>query len=301
MKLAVLADIHANYAALEEVAAHIDHWHPDAVLVNGDTVNRGPRPRECWEFVRARANRPTPGQPAWVILKGNHEEYVIAHRHPRPHLNNAEVQIFRTSEWTYQQLEPTIVDDLDALPLVLELTNDGGWQPLPTQALPGRAPSGPVAIARFTHGSMRDIRDGVYIKTPDATLREQLGPNCPALFAIGHTHQPLIRQIDQTLVVNVGAVGLPFDGDWRAGYAQLTWNTNTWQAEIIRLEYDRAQTENDYVDSGFLQEGGPLSRLMLRELQIARGQLHSWGQTYEAKILSGELTVAQSVDLFLAQ
>lgn len=288
MKLAVLADIHANLAALEEIAAHIDHWQPDAVLVNGDTVNRGPRPRECWEFVRQRR---AAGRPPWVILKGNHEEYVLAHGQPRPHLKAAEVQIFRTSEWAYQQLGPGYISELDCLPFALELDEDVGWQALPTAK----------AIARCTHGSMLGIRDGIYLKTPDNTLRKQIGENCPTLFAVGHTHQPLIRQIDQTLVVNVGAVGLPFDGDWRACYAQLTRHRHEWHATVMRREYDRTRTEHDYEDNGFLQNGGPLCRLMLRELQIARGQLHSWAQAYEAQVMADELTVAESVEAFLAR
>jgi predicted phosphodiesterase len=288
MKLAVLADIHANLAALEEIAAHIDQWQPDAVLVNGDTVNRGPRPRECWEFVRQR--RAT-SQPRWIILKGNHEEYVLAHGQPRPHLKEAEMQIFRTSEWAYQQLGPVYIDELVRLPLALEMDEAMHWQALPAAN----------AIARCTHGSMLGIRDGIYVKTPDDTLRKQIGEHCPALFAVGHTHQPLIRPIDQTLVVNVGAVGLPFDGDWRACYAQLTWHQHKWHAEIIRQAYDRARTERDYVDTGFLQNGGPLCRLMLRELQIAHGQLHSWGQAYETQVMADELTVDQAVEAFLTK
>ena len=39
MKLAVLSDIHGNWPALEAVAADIDAWQPDLVVVNGDVVN----------------------------------------------------------------------------------------------------------------------------------------------------------------------------------------------------------------------------------------------------------------------
>ena len=47
MKIAVLADIHGNLPALEAVAAHVEAWQPDRVIVAGDLVNRGPRPLEC--------------------------------------------------------------------------------------------------------------------------------------------------------------------------------------------------------------------------------------------------------------
>ena len=75
----------------------------------------------------------------------------------------------------------------------------------------------------------------------------------PALFCTAHTHWPLIRHIDSAVVVNVGAVGLPFDGDKRAAYAQITWQDGEWQPDIIRLDYDLQRAEQDFFDSGFLQ------------------------------------------------
>ena len=48
MKMAILSDIHGNRPALEAVAADIDAWRPDAVLVNGDVVNEGQGNVACW-------------------------------------------------------------------------------------------------------------------------------------------------------------------------------------------------------------------------------------------------------------
>jgi len=112
---------------------------------------------------------------------------------------------------------------------------------------------------------------------------------------------PLVRRVDSTLVVNVGAVGMPFDGDPRASYGQLTWQRGRWQVEIVRVAYDRRQTEQDYVDTGFLTGGGALARLMLLELQHARSQLFSWALAYEAAVLAGQLTVDESVQRHLAR
>ncbi|NTU66001.1 MAG: metallophosphoesterase, partial [Chloroflexi bacterium] len=70
MKLAVLADIHSNWRALQAVADHIEQWQPDRVVVAGDVINRGPRPVECADFILARG---------WAWVRGNHEEYVLSH------------------------------------------------------------------------------------------------------------------------------------------------------------------------------------------------------------------------------
>jgi hypothetical protein len=54
-------------------------------------------------------------------------------------------------------------------------------------------------------------RSGIYPVMSDDELREKIEP-ASSLFCVGHTHLPLIRRLDHTLVVNAGAVGLPFDG-----------------------------------------------------------------------------------------
>ena len=72
MKLAVLADIHANLPALHSVASHIEAWQPDGVVLAGDVVNRGPRPLECLRFVQEKQRAA-----GWGVVRGNHEEYVM--------------------------------------------------------------------------------------------------------------------------------------------------------------------------------------------------------------------------------
>jgi hypothetical protein len=150
------------------------------------------------------------------------------------------------------------------------------------------------------HGSMRDNRDGVYPKTPDAELREQIAP-APKIFVTGHTHRPLIRQIDATTVVNIGSVGAPFDADKRLSYGRFTWTARKgWGVDIIRLPYDFARIEEDYKTSGFLDEAGPLAQLMLVELRRASGLIYRWASRYQEAVLEGEISLEESVWAVLA-
>lgn len=153
---------------------------------------------------------------------------------------------------------------------------------------------------RVVHASMRNNRDGVYPMTPNEDLREQIAP-APAVFVTGHTHVPLVRHVDHTLVVNIGSVGSPFDKDRRPAYGRFTWTPNEWRAEVVRIPYDYSQIEADYVRSGFLEHGGPLTQIMLVELRKARGLIHRWAAIYERDVLSGLLTLEESVRLFLCQ
>ena len=280
MKLAVLADIHGNYPALQTVAAHIEQWQPDAVVVAGDVVNRGPRPLECLQFVqeKQRSN-------GWLTTRGNHEDYVINYALPEETPVGLEFEIFRSAYWTYQQLGCN-VSALRAMPFQVEMPSPDGR---------------PV---RVVHASMNGNRDGIFPKTPDEQLRAKIQSDQdrpPALFCVGHTHWPLVRTIDETLVVNVGAVGLPFDGDHRAAYGQLIWRRGRWQAEIVRLDYDRRQAEQDFFDSGYLEGGGILTRLILDEFHIARPHLFRWMVDYHPLVLAEELSLEEAVINYLAE
>lgn len=276
MKLAVLADIHSNLAALQAVVDDIVAWRPDVVVVAGDIVNRGPQPAECLALVLELQQ--TAG---WLTLLGNHEEYVIAQAQPNPPGDGPTADIFRSTRWTLARLEG------DVAPLLT----------LPFQQVTA-APDG--GEARIVHASARGTRDGIFPTTLDETLRMQVGQPAPALLCVGHTHVPLVRQVDRTTVVNVGAVGLPFDGDRRASYGRLTWRGGRWLAEVTRLDYDWRRTEQAYTTSGFLDAGGPLVKLHLAELRSARSQLFSWMAVYEADIIGGRITVSDAVDRWLA-
>jgi diadenosine tetraphosphatase ApaH/serine/threonine PP2A family protein phosphatase len=144
-------------------------------------------------------------------------------------------------------------------------------------------------------------RKGVFVGTSDEELRQKIAPP-PRVFVVGHTHQPLIRQLDKTLVVNAGSVGLPFDGDPRAGYAQLTWHSETgaWQAEIVRLAYDRERADRDFDETGFITQGGPFAVIIRDELRRSTSHLYEWTRRYESAVMSGELTLEESVQRYLA-
>lgn len=270
MKVAVLSDIHGNLPALQAAAAHLESWCPDFVIVNGDIVNRGPLSRECLHFVQARQE-----SHGWQLVRGNHEDYVLECGRDDVARTCYEDEIMRFAQWTRVQLNGEMAV-LRRLPDQRSL-----W-----------APDG--SELRVTHAAMGDNRDGVYEKTPDERLRRQIGTP-PAVFVTAHTHRPLIRNIDDTLVVNVGSTGAPFDADNRLSYGQFTWDRHGWRAEIIRLPYDYHQVERDYVESGFLEEGGPLAQLMLVELRRAGGLVYRWASRYQQAVLAGEIPLESSV------
>ncbi len=273
MKLALIADVHANLPALQAVLADVDRWRPELVVVLGDTVNRGPHPRQCHELIRSRA-----AAPGWHLLAGNHEDYVYDVQRRRP--TGVELAVHRHTHWTGAQLAGAAAQ-LAALPAQVRLD------------LPA-----PAGRATFTHGSLLGNRTGIYPDTEPADLAARVDCGA-ALFGVGHTHRPLIRRHGATLVVNAGSVGLPFDGDRRAGYARVTARRAGWQAEIVRLPYDWRAAWRDCVAEEFVAGSGPLARLISREFETARPLLNEWTKRYQQQVLAGQLTMEQTVTEFL--
>lgn len=271
MKIAVISDIHGNLPALRAAILHLESWKPDQVVVNGDIVNRGPRSRDCLNLIQTKQ-----AEKGWHVLRGNHEDFILECAQADTPLQGPAFEVRRFAFWAYQQLN-------GELSYLAGLPDKYSWT----------APDG--SELRVKHASMRDNRDGLYHNADAKELRRQISPP-PSVFVTGHTHRPFLRQVDKTLIVNAGSIGAPFDKDTRPSYGRFTWQDGSgWQAELVRFDYDHSLAERDYVETGFLAEGGPLAQLMLVELRKGRGLIYRWGMEFEEAVLAGEITIEDSV------
>ncbi|PDW04625.1 metallophosphoesterase family protein [Candidatus Viridilinea mediisalina] len=278
-KIAIIADIHGNLAALHAVIADLEVWSPDLVIVAGDTINRGPCSGACLELVlRMVAER------GWLLLRGNHERYLLSYHRQYQQAtlpqHGPDYELSRIIAWTHSQVHAW-VDVLDALPDRLHVALD-------TDRL------------AVYHASIVHDRDGLVPMASDERLRAQIEPEA-AIFCTAHTHVPFVRQLDQTLIVNVGAVGLPFDGDQRLAYARLTRGHKGWNATIMRLDYDVASAAQAIYSSGMFEHVGPLAELLLRELQTGHSLLFGFVANYRDPILAGQISFEDALSACLAQ
>ncbi|MFN2309606.1 MAG: metallophosphoesterase [Gammaproteobacteria bacterium] len=273
MKLAILSDIHGNLPALTAVLEDIARWRPDRVVVNGDLVSRGPYSLECLRLLQAQF-------PDADYLTGNHETYVLRCADEPADPDSPTRDIDRFADWTLRRLGSAI-DEIRRWGEHIDLTDlEQG------------------ASVHITHGSCLGNRDGISPRTPDAELPAKLGTPRD-LFVGSHTHRPLRREFNGTLVVNTGSVGQPLDDDPRAAYGRFTLHGGRWQAEIARVAYDKTQAEQDFVDSGFLGEAGPMARLIYRELQSAHPHVGPWRNRYLEAVKARQTSVAEAVEAYL--
>lgn len=271
MKIAVLADIHSNFAALEAVVADIQRANPDHVIVAGDFANRGPEPEPVMQLLEKLR---------WPLLRGNHEDYVLGQAGPSKASNLAEAAMWQPARWTAERTRP-YHEMMAGLPLHTTL----------------RAPDG--SEVWITHGTPRANYEGIYPGTSDADLAAMLLTVNAPLICVAHTHFPLIRRLGGSLVVNVGSVGLPFNGDWRAQYGLMEWQSGEWQVDLRAIEYDRDRTMAAFEANGFLAGGGPMARLIQNEVRDSRPYLGGFVKLFADRVKQGAIGVEDAVRDFL--
>jgi putative phosphoesterase len=215
MRLAVIADVHANHPAL---AAVLDDLPPvDALVCAGDIVGYGPHPAECVATLREWV---TDHSVDLVAVQGNHDRAVVAGADIGDGMAGAGVRHARA------ELDADAVAWLDSLPAV-------------RTAFDGRL--------RVAHGHPEDPDRYVCPSLFDESLLAD-----ERVLVLGHTHVQASASFERAgwggserrLVLNPGSVGQPRDGDPDAAYATLTLDAGaaTPEATLHRVEYDIERT-----------------------------------------------------------
>jgi len=221
MRIAFLADIHANRLALEACLDHARARGIDRLVFLGDYVGYGAQPAEVLERIMAEADRGA------IAVAGNHDRAV------------ADVRDVMTPDaetamaWTRGQLGPEARDFLASLPLRFE--------------------DGPRL---YVHASPQTYPPWIYIRDGRDAQRALEASRAQTVFC-GHTHLPALHGITATgqlvsfqpipavpvplpphrrWLTVVGAVGQSRDGNPAAAYALL--DTTTSELTHFRVPYD---------------------------------------------------------------
>ena len=228
-RTAIISDIHGNLAALDAVLEDIQGQNVDRIVCLGDVIGYGPNPCECLDRTM---------EFDFCVL-GNHDSSALFD--PEGFNIAAEQAIF----WTRDQLE------------VCEQGSDVSRQRMQFLcSLPRLVDEGNVL---FVHGSPRGPTNEYVFPEDTQNIKkmEKLFSLVPHLCFQGHTHVPgvfttdlrFVRPIDtgsgygvsdrsQRLMINVGSVGQPRDGDPRSCYVVFDEEV----VEFRRVAYDVERT-----------------------------------------------------------
>jgi predicted phosphodiesterase len=270
-RIAVIADIHGNVPALRAVLDDLDRQSLDEVIVGGDLVGRGPQGSRIVDIIADRG---------WPTIRGNHEDYLLSFRRKDVPDDWLEADEWAASRWMAAELDDEHAEFVDQLPMAYT-----------SSVAPG---------LRVVHGSPESYTDGIGPWLDQSAIARRWNQVDESVLVCAHTHRPLIRQIDRDsgIVVNVGSVGLPFNGDPRAQYAILEHSDGRWDVEFRQVEYDRDHLIERYHDTGFLTDGGITAEVLLREVREARPFLVPFLEWCK---LTGRDVHRESFDTFLTK
>lgn len=204
MRILVIADIHGNWPALQQV---VQEPH-DICFCLGDLVDYGLEPAPCIGWVRENAR---------FGVRGNHDHGVAQ----KIRLNSKGGYRYLTAVTRELSWERTDEHDrryLSQLPLTRVLT---------------------LEDTRFflVHATPRDPLDEFAPPDLEFWKRRLEKIDCDVV-CVGHTHVPYALEVEGKLVINPGSVGQPRDGDPRASYAVI----ENYTVDLKRVDYPVEET-----------------------------------------------------------
>jgi putative phosphoesterase len=186
MRILIVSDIHANWAALRAIPESFD-----VCLCLGDLVDYGPDPVPCVRWAMRHAT---------YAIRGNHDHGVAQ-------------GILVTGETGFRYLTAS------SRPSMWEALGPEERRYLLQLPVTQRCT---LAGKRFllVHATPRDPLDEYLLKDP-STWAKRLQNVDADIVCVGHTHIQYKLEINGVVVLNPGSVGLPRDGDPRAGFAVI--------------------------------------------------------------------------------
>lgn len=241
MRLAIIADIHSNYPALEAVLNDIQTQNVDEIIVAGDAVNAAPFPRQVMDAIYAHG---------WPMVRGNHEQYMLDCHDPD--CEDYPPEAWQAFYWTLARLTERDLAFFRDLPEAIERDD-----------------------LVIMHGAPGYLNWGILPSTPDDTLADLYGALPQRAIVTAHTHIPFVIHWRDKTIINPGAVGMSFDSNPAASYAILTRVAGRFIVQHRRVPYDLAALQRAAEETGFLEDGGLFARNFLVQMVNARPQSRS--------------------------
>ena len=233
MRVALIADIHANLVGLEATLAHIATQGVDAIVCLGDVASAGPQPRESLDLLR-RLRCP--------MVMGNGEAQL---RVPIPPAPDAPARVHKI---------------VDIYAWCRALLSDEDWSFMSSFAPTVTVPLGGDASLLCFHGSPHSYHDVIQVTTPVDELDRLLGDSEATVMAGGHTHQPFVRRYYERILLNPGCVGVPLRKYRGGALDRAPWAeyaTVTGDADHLGVELHRVPVDGRAVAAAALRSGMP--------------------------------------------
>ena len=220
MRIAVLADVHANMHALRAVLHDAAALDCDALWCVGDVVGRGPHPAEVIEELRA-LDAPT--------VQGNWDEAVGLRRDHAGVIwatPEAEAEGLESLAWTIERVSEEQRAWLRQLPAAQRFDVDGR------------------SVLLF-HGAPQRQNEYLWSDRPSRVFARLGSDEGDDLMCFGNTHEAFHRLVGKTHFVAAGSVGCGTASDPDATYAVIDMAGSELMVNFRSVPYDRGAVDMD--------------------------------------------------------
>ena len=212
-QIAVLADIHGNYIALQKCVEYVRERGIDTFLFLGDYVGELAYPQRTMELLYELQEKYH-----CYFIKGNKEDYWI-HYHKIGGQDWKEIDSTTGSMvYTYRHLSEKDIEFFGGLSHVREIMFKG------------------LPAITICHGSPRKANEKML--PDDEKTFAILEENTADYILCGHTHVQGRIRYKNKVAYNPGSVGVSLHGNGRAQFMILHGAKGEWTEEFVSLAYD---------------------------------------------------------------
>lgn len=232
MRIAIFSDVHGNLTALRAVLDDI-YQQPslDAIVFAGDLCLFGPRPQACIDLLRGQKIQSIVGNTdEWILepppIKEDMDDNSRQQRH----------QLRKLCLWTKEQLNQSSFEWLENLRKSFKLRFSPSSNSRDDLLI---VHANPVDLSRVVFPSI-DRQKELYgrVRQDDEDLENIFSSVDANVIAFGHLHIPGLRSWKDKLLANISSVSLPGDGDARAKYAVISWQSDDgWSVQYFKIPY----------------------------------------------------------------
>jgi putative phosphoesterase len=202
VKIAIIADVHANLNALEAVLHDAERRGITVFLNAGDVIGFGAFPNEVIQTLYSKNA---------LSIIGNYDLEVL----------DKNIRAKGTKKFALEYARKTLSKAyetyLRSLPPKLELE---------------------IAHKKLLmiHGTSGSVDENLYHDAPEQRFQEVAKTARVDIIVFDHSHEQFTKKAGGALFINPGNVGRPMDGNPQAAYAAIT--ISPFSVELIRVSYD---------------------------------------------------------------
>lgn len=211
MKIAIISDIHANIFGLKAVISNLGKV--DKILCAGDITGFYPFVNEVIEELRNNNI---------ISVKGNHDQYLLNGKAP----DDKKEEIKKSVQLMKKIISEENLNYIESLPEILNLEIDN-------------------KKALLVHASPWDhFEERIY---PDYQNFERFNEIDADVIILGHTHYPMMKHVNDKVVLNPGSCGQPRDYNMPS---YVIWDTENNNFENKRVSFNIDEFKRESMERG---------------------------------------------------